>query len=976
MKSSTRRTLKKIFLNITAVLFALIFTGNIIAGENAGQINQVLGTKTSKTISTLPAGQEEGYARYFDSAFTSIAQLKAAGEAKVREVEGEGIVLLKNDNAVLPLASGSKVSLVGVTVMDPVYGGTGSGAVDADGAPNYYDVLTGAGYDVVDKALLDYYVENEAKRNTYEIGEVRWKKVSKNNDDTIGQGEDAIFVVGRVGGEGDDVTAEKEDALDGDYLTLNEDEISILEGLKELKDDGDIRSITVIINSANPISTGFLYDKDYGVDAALWVGSVGQTGLYAVGDVLSGAVNPSGSLPDTWWMDNKLDPVMNNFGSYTYADADTYNFPALSAYGKYVVYQEGIYVGYKYTETRYEDVILETPGVGTFNYNSVVAYPFGYGLSYTTFELSNLKAEVSGEGQSKAYTLTVDVTNTGDAAGKKTVQIYAQKPYTDYDRANQIEKAAVELVGYGKTAILQPGESETITVSVPEYYLTSFDTFGTGVYILDEGTYYLTAADNAHAAVNNILSAKGYADRPGVTGNADLAWSFEQAFDSTTYSSAYGTGTKVSPLFAAADMNRYEGKGDNSISYYTRSDWENSLTTGPVKLTMTAQMAKDVVLNDEDLPAAGGEFPTMGKNANLQLINMMDYAFDDPMWETFMDQLTYEEMASITLTGLRETVGVSSIGKPGTIDHNGPSGVTQKYSIGANGFATVLNDPDKDLKGTCYPCNGIVAATFNDKLVEEVGELIGEDAMWAGYAGLYGTGLNIHRSPYAGRVFEYYSEDGMLTGLIDTVETKGIQSKGVYVYNKHFVMNDQENNRAGIGTWIPEQALRENYLRAFELPIVNADAKCVMTGYNRLGTNWCGAYSALLLDWLRGEAGMDGFAVSDMYDSSYMVPVNEIVAGNDIPDGELDLASLSAYGPKGATPNAAVAHAMRDASKRVLYTVLHSRGMDGISANTKVVSVTPWWQLTLNIAQWALLALTVLAAVLLILDIAKEKKRA
>ena len=976
MKSSTRRTLKKIFLNITAVLFALIFTGNIIAGENAGQINQVLGTKTSKTISTLPAGQEEGYVRYFDSAFTSIAQLKAAGEAKVREVEGEGIVLLKNDNAVLPLASGSKVSLVGVTVMDPVYGGTGSGAVDADGAPNYYDVLTGAGYDVVDKALLDYYVENEAKRNTYEIGEVRWKKVSKNNDDTIGQGEDAIFVVGRVGGEGDDVTAEKEDALDGDYLTLNEDELSILEGLKELKDDGDIRSITVIINSANPISTGFLYDKDYGVDAALWVGSVGQTGLYAVGDVLSGTVNPSGSLPDTWWMDNKLDPVMNNFGSYTYADAGTYNFPALSAYGKYVVYQEGIYVGYKYTETRYEDVILETPGVGTFNYNSVVAYPFGYGLSYTTFELSNLKAEVSGEGQSKAYTLTVDVTNTGDAAGKKTVQIYAQKPYTDYDRANQIEKAAVELVGYGKTAILHPGESETITVSVPEYYLTSFDTFGTGVYILDEGTYYLTAADNAHAAVNNILSAKGYADRPGVAGNADLAWSFEQTFDSTTYATAYGTGSSVSPLFAAADMNRYEGKGDNSISYYTRSDWENSLTTGPVKLTMTAQMAKDVVLNDEDLPAAGGEFPTMGKNANLQLINMMDYAFDDPMWETFMDQLTYEEMASITLTGLRETVGVSSIGKPGTIDHNGPSGVTQKYSIGANGFATVLNDPDKELKGTCYPCNGIVAATFNDKLVEEVGELIGEDAMWAGYAGLYGTGLNIHRSPYAGRVFEYYSEDGMLTGLIDTVETKGIQSKGVYVYNKHFVMNDQENNRAGIGTWIPEQALRENYLRAFELPIMNADAKCVMTGYNRLGTNWCGAYSALLLDWLRGEAGMDGFAVSDMYDSSYMVPVNEIVAGNDIPDGELDLASLSAYGPKGATPNAAVAHAMRDASKRVLYTVLHSRGMDGISANTKVVSVTPWWQLTLNIAQWALLALTVLAAVLLILDIAKEKKRA
>ena len=979
MKPKTRRTLKKVFLNVTAGLFALIFTGNVIAGENAGQINQVLGTKTSETISTLPAGQEEGYARYFESNFSSIAELKAAGEAKVREVEGEGIVLLKNENSTLPLASGSKVSLVGVTVMDPVYGGTGSGAVDADGAPNYYDVLTGAGYEVLDKPLLDYYVENEAGRNTYEIGEVRWKKVSKNNDDTIGQGEDVIYVVGRVGGEGDDVTAEKEDALDGDYLTLNEDELSILEGLKELKDDGDIRSVTVIINSANPISTGFLFEEDYGVDAALWVGSVGQTGLYAVGDVISGTVNPSGSLPDTWWMDNQLNPVMNNFGSYLYDGVNSYNFSALSAYGKYVVYQEGIYLGYKYTETRYEDVVMGTPNVGKYNYNSVVSFPFGYGLSYSSFDFSDVSVTREGDGKDASYSMTVTVTNTGSAAGKKTVQVYAQKPYTDYDRQNQIEKASVELVGYNKTQILQPGESETLTIAVPEYFLTSYDTFGTGAYIMEDGTYYLTAAENSHEAANNILAAKGYTTEDGMTseGNTDLVYSFDQSFDAETYATSYGTGAEVTPLFASADMNRYEGKGDNAIVYYSRSDWEGTVTPGFVKLTMTDMLAADVMLDDADLPdATGVEFPKMGEEADLQLVNMLEYDYDDPAWDTFLDQLTYEEMASLTLTGLRETVGVSSVGKPATIDHNGPSGVTQKYSIGANGYATVNNDPDKELKGTCYPCNGIIAATFNDKLAEEVGELIGEDAMWAGYAGLYGTGLNIHRSPYAGRVFEYYSEDGMLTGLIDTAETLGIQSKGVYVYNKHFVLNDQENNRAGIGVWLPEQALRENYLRAFELPIVNADAKCVMTGYNRLGGNWCGAYSALLTDWLRGEAGMDGFAVSDMYDSSYMVPVHEIVAGNDIPDGELSLDNLSAYGPKGAKANAAVAQAMRTSSKRVLYTVLHSRGMDGISPYTKVVSITPWWQTTLNVAQWSLLGLSVLAALLLVLDIVKEKKKA
>ena len=978
MKPSTRRTLKKVFLNVTAGLFALIFTGNIIAGENAGQINQVLGTKTSMTVSTLPAGQEEGYARYFESGYSSIAELKAAGEAKVREVEGEGIVLLKNDNNALPLPAGGKVSLVGVTVMDPVYGGTGSGAVDADGAPNYYDVLTGAGFEVVDKPLLDYYVENEAGRNTYEIGEVRWKKVSKNHDDTMGQGEDIIYVVGRVGGEGDDVTAEKEDALDGDYLTLNEDELSILEGMKELKDDGAVRSITVIINSANPISTAFLFEEDYGVDAALWVGSVGQTGLYAVGDVLGGTVNPSGSLPDTWWMNNRLNPVTNNFGSYLYDGANDYNFSALSSYGKYVVYQEGVYLGYKYAETRYEDAVLGTPKAGNFRYDSVVSYPFGYGLSYTDFSFSDMKVEKSGEGQDAAYTLSVTVKNTGSAAGKKTVQVYAQKPYTDYDKQNQIEKPAVELVGYGKTQLLEPGKSETVTVTVPEYFLTTYDTFGTGVYILEDGTYYLTAAENAHAAANNILAAKGYTVENGMSaeGDAALAFAIEQRFDDKTYAVSYGTGAAVTSLFADADMNRYEGRGDNTITYYSRSDWEGTVTSGNVKLVMTDQLAADVVLDDADLPdATGVEFPKMGIESDLQLINMLDYAYDDPMWDTFLDQLSFEEMAAVTLTGLRETVSVSSVGKPGTIDHNGPSGVTQKYSIGPNGYATVNNDPDKDLKGTCYPCNGIIAASFNDQLAQEVGELIGEDSMWAGYAGLYGTGLNIHRSPYAGRVFEYYSEDGVLTGLIDTAETLGIQSKGVYVYNKHFVLNDQENNRAGIGVWLPEQALRENYLRAFELPIVNADAKCVMTGYNRLGANWCGAYSELLTDWLRGEAGMDGFAVSDMYDSSYMVPVHEIVAGNDIPDGELDLANLSAYGPKGAKANAAVAQAMRESTKRVMYTVLHSRGMDGISQYTKVVSVTPWWQTTLNVAQWSMLALTVLAAVLLLADIWKEKKK-
>ena len=996
MKPSTKRTLKKVFLNVSAALLTIAYVGNLVAAENAGQINAFLGTSTSKTVK-IDETLEEDYPRYFESKFTSIADLKAAGLAKVQEVEAEGIVLLKNEGNTLPLAAGSEVSLFGITTIDPVYGGTGSGAVDAAGAPNYVDVFGKSGLTVKNTDLLDYYAEQKADenlgRNNYAIGEGAWKKVKKNlgDDNEQVEGTDAFFVIGRVGGEGSDMTrgAGKEDAAnDGeDYLTLNEDEMGMLEGLAGLKEDGVIRSITVIINSANPISTGFLFDEELAIDAAMWVGSVGQTGLYAVGDVVSGAVNPSGSLPDTWWMDNMANPVMNNFAAYTYDDFKTYFPGGDTAFTKYVVYQEGIYLGYKYTETRYEDVVMGTPKAGKFDWSKTVSFPFGFGLSYSTFRLSDMEVTKSGEGQQTIYTVTVNVKNTGSAAGKKTVQIYAQKPYTDYDKANQIEKASVELVGYGKTQILQPGESETVTVTIPEYYLTSFDTYGTGVYILEDGTYFLTAAENSHAAVNNILSAKGYTPDDGMTaeGSDFLVYSFEQTFDKDTYAAAYGTGAEVTPLFADADMNRYEGAEGQTITYYSRSDWEGTVTPGTVKLTMTARIAADVVLDDSDLPDGTGiEFPTMGENADLQLINMMDFDYDDPMWDTFMDQLTFDQMATITCTGLRETAAVQEIGKPYTVDHNGPSGVTQKYAYleSGNGYAVVENDPDKNTKGTCYPCNGIVAATFNDQLVREVGELIGEDAMWAGYAGLYGTGLNIHRSPYSGRVFEYYSEDGMLTGLIDTAETLGIQSKGVYVYNKHFVLNDQEENRAGIGTWCNEQALREIYLRAFELPIVGADAKCVMTAYNRLGAQWSGAYYNLLTGWLRGEAGMSGFAVSDMYDYSYMVGANEIAAGNDIPDGELltNGYSLKPYAQGGAAENAAVVQAMRESSKRVLYTVLHSRGMDGISSNMKVVSVTPWWQATLNYAEYTLIALTALAAVLLILDIAgigkKEKKEA
>lgn len=1022
MRASKKRLLKKIFANISIGLLILTYFGSSIAGQFSGQINSFLGVSTSKIVTTDGSSQDTGeYPRYYESAFQSVAELKAAGLAKAEEVEAEGAVLLKN-NGLLPL-KGTEVSLFGATASSPVYGGTGSGAVDTADAPSYVDAMERSGLTVTNTDLLDWYKQKEYGRDFSasgeEINEAKWSGIEKSGA-TYGQGEVAIFVVGRVGGEANDLKSVNH--VDGgynpigadvdqnsDYLMLNKNELGILAGLKGLKDEGKISGIVVLINSANPISAAFLNDEEYGVDAALWIGSVGQSGLYAVGGILSGSVNPSGSLPDTWWTNNYLNPAVANFGSYTYTNAGDYSFASSpSKFTSYVVYQEGIYLGYRYTETRYEDAVLGAGNAGAYHYPDVVAYPFGYGLSYTSFSIDDMQVSKQGSGSETEYVVTAVVTNTGDTAGKKAVQVYVQKPYTDYDRQNQIEKASVELAGYGKTGMLAPGESETVTVTVPEYFFTSYDALGSGAFILEDGAYYLTAASDSHEAINNILAAKGKTTADGMTreGNAALVYSTDYAFDAATYAKAYGTGSDVASLFASADINRYEGRGDNQVTYLSRSDWEGTLmlwadrdedgqNDSYVKLSMTDQMYQDAILDGADIPADDGQWPVMGSSETsytlIELMkddagNALDY--NDPKWDALLDQLTYEDMARLCAVGLRMTVSLESVGKPETLDHNGPSGVTQKYSAGPNGYANQTGDPDKELTGTCYPCNGIIAATMNDKLVQEVGELIGEDAMWAGYAGFYGSGLNIHRTPYAGRVFEYYSEDGTLTGLIDTYETIGIQSKGVYVYNKHFALNDQELQRQGLGTWCNEQAMREIYLRAFELPIVNADAKCVMTAFNRIGAVWSGACEPLLTGWLRGEAGMTGFAVTDMYEGDYMSKPHEVLAGNDIPDnfpGTTGTVTTGAstdnlgfefadYGPNGATPNAQVARALRESSHRVLYTVLHSRGMDGIGSNTRIVSVTPFWQTALTGAQIAFALLSVVSVVLLAADMIPRKK--
>lgn len=1039
-----RFKLQRKLLTVTSMLLAgIMVLATIITSENAAAINGTLGTKTFEIIET---GAESSDTEYYKSDFSNLAELRAAGKATATEVLAEGMVLLKNDNHALPLKKDSNVSLVGVTAYNPVYGGTGSGTISVNDAVDFVDSLTNAGFHVNPELQTAYTSEDWAQykrgsegkfgTTTLMIREAPWTVVDEAAGSSFAQyGDAAIFVVGRVGGEGYDLIGVAGDGIDNgdglgpDYLGLNENELSVLEGLKAKKAAGEIKKIIMVINYAGMIEGDFLSDPD--IDAALWVGAMGVGGN-AVGQVLSGEVSPSGRLPDTMWVDNSKNPVNVNFGRWIYENAPelgvpnqlgTGQYPATTLAG-YVVYQEGMYLGYRYTETRYEDLVLGTANVGDYDYTSVVARPFGYGLSYAEFELSNMNVEKNGD---RTYNVTVTVTNTSDTySGKYSVPIYISKPYGEYAKANGIQVPSVELVDFGKTQILAPGQSETLTIPVDEKYFASYDSYSAKGYVLMGGDYYLAVGGNAHEAVNNVLAAKKAngvatddAKMVGGTGNAALVQKITQSFnkDKYAYSDAVSsidgtTNVQVTNLFDFADINLYEGRGNNSVDYYSRDHWDAisfDMVNGHATLTMTEQMAKDIYAqlpaqtgkynNAAGVPAQyqqpiepdDGEYPTYSVDSGLKLIDMRyddegnEIAFNSPIWETFMDQLSWEDTVALVSNGFHMTEPVESVAKPQTKDENGPNGFggwafKAGYYTGQNGLAyrkakaegfvnadgSVTEAADKEGFNmmTGFPANGILAATFNRELAKKAGNIIGNDGVWAGASGLYGIGLNIHRSPYAGRTCEYFSECGTLTGMIGAAECAGIEEKGVHVYNKHCALNDQETNRHGVCTWVNEQTIREIYLRAFELPIVEGGAYNTMASFSRFGVQAGAACRALGTDFLRGECGMKGIIVTDAYgdmdgsqdcDPYFEQVYGVLVGGSDLPDGSTP--KTDAHFERFKTGYSQMAWAMRLAAKRICYQTAWSNAMNGISSSTQIVSVTPWWQSALYTADAVFLAL-------------------
>ena len=959
---------KALWISLAATFGALTIigsVGNVILQGFRPQLNSVLGIKND--TATLDEN-----AKYFTSEFTSVEEQVAEEGKLCTELEAEGAVLLKNENNVLPFAAGSTFSLFSTSSVDPIYGGTGSGQVSANDAVSLrkaFNTEFGSGATNVD--LYRHYISNlsEYRRvnagttggtiDQYRINEAPWAEVmTAEIEATLPDYQNAIVVLGRSGGEGNDLPITQcSDGIGGNYLVLNQNERDMLHGLKALKDAGKIKTITVLLNGSNSLQVDFIDKEEYGVDAAVWIGGVGTTGMTAVAELFSGKRNFSGRLSDTYLKNNLSAPSIVNFGlrAFTNSSAGTGEYSTswvqYNDMGKsdkcnenYIVYQEGIYIGYRYYETRYADVVMGKGNTAGYDYHQDVAYPFGYGDSYTTFAYSDFAIKEEGD----LIKATVTIKNTGSKKGKHAAEIYVAPTYTDYDKANHVEKSAIVLGGFGKTKELEPGASETITVDVKKRSLASYDVEGKGTFILD-GDYHFTIGHNAHEANNNVLTKLGYGDKVDEAGNASLVatWSVPNV-DDVTAATSEETGYRIGNAFAHADLNRYEGTADQKITYLTRSDWNNTFPSAPVSLKINDKMWADgldysassrdarvqKMMQEHYAEYVGKEVPAMGVKLDSPMTTVMLRTVDDindERYDKLVSQASYDEMTNLIYNGFHVTQPIASIALPSTKDENGPQGFTASLVGGEEGA-----------HGMAYTSEDVMASTRNVELLKRMGECIGEDCLNAGYAGLYGPGSNIHRNPYCGRNFEYYSEDPVLSSKLQEHEVRGIQSKGVYVFTKHFALNDQESGRYGLSTWANEQSIRELYLRAFEGTALGGGMG-VMSSFNRMGVIWAGSDYSLMTTVLRKEWGVQGAAITDCsVFASYMDPAAGVLAGQDLWDGSCKkgdaMATLDKY-----AKDPVMVRAVQTATKHIVYSISHSLAMNGYVDTTSIVVSEEWY---------------------------------
>lgn len=842
-------------LVVTNILLALLLA--IIIALNCVAV--FFGTALELFFGTVGGGSTES--ENYTSEFTSADGLRTAQEDFARTVVSEGSVLMKNENNALPLTQGAAVTVLG---SESWYNtGTGSGAV-ASGEYGY---------------ITPEYVLEQAGFS-----------VNPSRDSYAGYTDAAIYIVSRVGGEGSDATLDDPESTR--YMQLTDEEKADLSSLKA----AGFEKVILLLNTSNALNMDFADQQEYGIDAILWMGVTGCNGLEALGDLLNGNVSPSGRLVDTYLYDNMSNPAMQNFGDMKYEGTEI----------PYINYVEGIYLGYKYFETRYEDTVMGTPNVGNYVYDDVVYRPFGFGLSYTDFDWSGYTLTDNGDG---SLTASVTVTNSGTTAGKDVVEIYYQSPYTDYDKQNLVEKASVNLAGFAKTETLEPGASETVTVTFDaQDTMKSYDGNAARTYIMDEGDYYVTAARDAHNAVENILAAKNYT----ADGDAHLVGTYNvPAFLTLNTDSA--TGAEVSNLF------------DDAVAldtqYLSRQNWsrvEEGLT-----YTAPATNIENLTANYNRIGWAASGRPTTVDNTaeftteadnGLTFADMTGVPYNDPKWNTLLDQLTITEMHDLFKRAGYTTSAMPSISKERTYDFDGPAGIVN-YVSGWSSFG--------------YPSEVVLASTWNVDLAEQMGRLVGEDGLRADIQGWYAPSMNLHRTAISGRNFEYYSEDGLISGKMGAAEVRGAQSKGMFVYIKHFVINDQETNRNAVCTWLTEQTLREIYLKPFEIAIKEGGATGLMGSMNRIGTRYTVGSYALMTQLIRDEWGFCGGVITD-YTTYNSTDADQLLAAGT------NLILQTSEVPLSRTNSWTRRNALRESAHQVLYMVANSIAVDAGSAGVPI----------------------------------------
>ena len=936
---------------------AALGVGNYYANKYAPIISTYLGQKAYEVKETGDGTEDN---QYFKSSYGSSDERLAADVQAARETAQEGFVLLKNDGA-LPLAAG-KVTLFGVSSASILYGGGGSGTVDTSTAPTLKEALESAGFQI-NPTMWSFYTEGAASSIRMDVADIAGTGryvIHEASPELFGDAEEqslaeysdaAIVTFARSGSESSDVPRAYDesyledmdikgyagdfhsDRLDSDadlgrhYLELTATEEALLAYVSER-----FNKVIVLVNSGNAMELAFLDEAAYGVDACLWIGNPGQDGLYAVGDILSGVVSPSGRTVDTYAYDSLSAPALQNFGRNVMSGSD--NAP-------FVVYQEGIYVGYKYSETRYEDCILgqgnaeaavgAPEGAGSWSYSDAVQFPFGFGLSYTTFE-QQLLDFVEKDG---VATLTVEVRNAGTVAGRDVVEVYGQSPYTDYDRENGVEKSAIQLVGFAKTDELAPSASQTVEVKVSLADLKSYDARGRGSYVLEAGDYYLASGADAHDALNNVLAAKGVSgtDAPGDAAKAaKLTLAGSDAYETSPY-----TGVPVTNQFEDADVRSY----DPSFVYLTRSDWAGTYpTTYDFKVTSEVLAALAVQEGTDDPNAS---MPTTGAQNGLTLAMVRDTPAADAAWDDLLDQLSAEEMYSLVRVGGYQTQAVSSVGAPPTVCVDGPAYVGNAGTTGV----TVSE------KTYSWCSEVVISSTWNTARAQAMGEQIGEDCLAQGelnFAGWYAPSMNIHRTPFSGRNFEYYSEDGFLSGRFGAATVRGARSKGVITFVKHFALNDQETMRTKVATLSNEQAIREVYLAAFEPSVSGGDEGTlgIMLSMNRVGLVWSGDHRGLVTNVVRGEWGFDGVVITDQASYPQAFPLLAIRAGLGAGTDLWLNSGTDNWQIDGYASNPTVMCQLREASRHILYAVSRSLAMNGISSTAEVVPAMATWQKALT----------------------------